>query len=87
MYSDGKSKRNMEAISSSKKKNPKTKPTSNKHLDWMTPNDFTGVHLVDSDNSSIFSTSDAGSCSTDSTKDSSAEDISGYIFGSTWYNP
>ncbi|KAL8476267.1 hypothetical protein ACS0TY_028802 [Phlomoides rotata] len=103
VHSDGKTKRNMEAISSNnaKKKNPKTKTTSsgwntestsphrgsNKHLDWMTPNDFTGVHLVDSDSSSIFSTSDAGSCSTDSTKDSSAEDISGYIFGSSsWYN-
>ncbi|CAA0831200.1 Ubiquitin carboxyl-terminal hydrolase 17 [Striga hermonthica] len=41
-----------------------------------------------SDSSSIFSTSDAGSYSTDSTKDSSVEDISGYLFGSTsWYNP
>ncbi|XP_051127059.1 ubiquitin carboxyl-terminal hydrolase 17-like [Andrographis paniculata] len=40
-----------------------------------------------SDSSSIFSTSDAGSYSTDSTKDSSAEDISGYIFGSSWLPP
>ncbi|GER34498.1 ubiquitin carboxyl-terminal hydrolase [Striga asiatica] len=67
---------------------------------WMSPNDFTvgpkgwGLHksnsLVDSsssDSSSIFSTSDAGSYSTDSTKDSSVEDISGYLFGSNWYNP
>ncbi|KAL6993193.1 ubiquitinyl hydrolase 1 [Sarracenia purpurea var. burkii] len=42
-----------------------------------------------SDNSSIFSCSDGGSCSTESTKDSSsAEDISGYIFGEVmtgWY--
>ncbi|XP_052196217.1 ubiquitin carboxyl-terminal hydrolase 17-like isoform X2 [Diospyros lotus] len=42
-----------------------------------------------SDSSSIFSCSDAGSCSTESTKDSSgAEDISGYIFGEVtprWY--
>ncbi|KAK6150351.1 LOW QUALITY PROTEIN: hypothetical protein DH2020_015283 [Rehmannia glutinosa] len=45
--------------------------------------------LVDSssDSSSIFSASDAGSYSTDSTKDSSAEEISGYLFGSSWYNP
>ncbi|GER26186.1 ubiquitin carboxyl-terminal hydrolase [Striga asiatica] len=40
-----------------------------------------------SDSSSIFSTSDAGSYSTDGTKDSSADDISGYFFGSGWYNP
>ncbi|CAA0812515.1 Ubiquitin carboxyl-terminal hydrolase 17 [Striga hermonthica] len=42
-----------------------------------------------SDSSSIFSTSDAGSYSTDSTKDSSAEDISGYFFGTStsWYKP
>lgn len=48
-------------------------------------------HIVDSssDSSSIFSTSDAGSYSTDSTKDSSAEDLSGYLFGSNtnWYQP
>lgn len=37
-----------------------------------------------SDTSSIFSFSDTGSYSTDSTKDSSAEDISGYIFGPRW---
>ncbi|XP_051143968.1 ubiquitin carboxyl-terminal hydrolase 17-like [Andrographis paniculata] len=44
--------------------------------------------LIDwsSDTSSIFSTSDTGSCSTDSTKDSSADDISGYLFGSTLYH-
>ncbi|KAL1569680.1 ubiquitinyl hydrolase 1 [Salvia divinorum] len=40
-----------------------------------------------SDSSSIFSTSDAGSYSTDSTKDSSAEDLSGYLFGPNWYHP
>lgn len=39
-----------------------------------------------SDCSSIFSVSDAGSCSTDSTKDSNAEDISGYIFGSSLHH-
>ncbi|KAK4417086.1 Ubiquitin carboxyl-terminal hydrolase 17 [Sesamum alatum] len=113
VYFDGKTKRNMEAISSSngaKKKNLKTKPTSlhqgsDKHSDWMSPNDFTGNHVVDaegseshsrhrnpivdssSDSSSIFSASDAGSYSTDSTKDSSAEDISGYLFGSSWHHP
>ncbi|KAL0378993.1 UNVERIFIED_CONTAM: hypothetical protein Sradi_3204800 [Sesamum radiatum] len=45
--------------------------------------------IVDSssDSSSIFSASDAGSYSTDSTKDSSAEDISGYLFGSSWHHP
>lgn len=119
MYSDGKTKRNMEAISS-KKKNPKSKPSSisrnngptlphqrsDKHLSWMSPNDFTGNQVPDpegwvfhsthrnpmmdssSDSSSIFSASDAGSYSTDSTKDSSAEEISGYIFGPcSWYHP
>ncbi|KAL6552136.1 hypothetical protein OROGR_008290 [Orobanche gracilis] len=45
------------------------------------------VDSSSSDSSSIFSTSDAGSYSTDSTKDSSAEDISGYLFGSSWYKP
>ncbi|XP_042020995.1 ubiquitin carboxyl-terminal hydrolase 17-like [Salvia splendens] len=46
-------------------------------------------HVGDSssDSSSIFSTSDAGSYSTDSTKDSSAEDLSGYLFGPNWYHP
>ncbi|KAL7094463.1 hypothetical protein ACP275_11G105100 [Erythranthe tilingii] len=46
-------------------------------------------HILDSssDNSSIFSASDAGSYSTDSTKDSSAEDLSGYIFGPRLYGP
>ncbi|EYU39312.1 hypothetical protein MIMGU_mgv1a001469mg [Erythranthe guttata] len=46
-------------------------------------------HILDSssDNSSIFSASDAGSYSTDSTKDSSAEDLSGYIFGPRFYGP
>ncbi|KAI3451214.1 hypothetical protein Pfo_007879 [Paulownia fortunei] len=122
VYSDVKTKRNVEAISSSnnaKKKNLKTKlnssgwntestlphQVSDKHPDWMSPNDFTGDHVVDpegwgfhskhrnplvdssSDSSSIFSASDAGSYSTDSTKDSSADDISGYIFGSSWYQP
>ncbi|PIN16971.1 Ubiquitin carboxyl-terminal hydrolase [Handroanthus impetiginosus] len=45
-------------------------------------------HILDSssDSSSIFSASDAGSYSTDSTKDSSADDISGYIFGSSLYH-
>ncbi|PIN12517.1 Ubiquitin carboxyl-terminal hydrolase [Handroanthus impetiginosus] len=119
VYSDGKTKRNTEAISSinnTKKKNSKTKLSSSgrntdstlshqgpdKHTDWMTPNDFIDNHIVDperwglhskhildssSDSSSIFSASDAGSYSTDSTKDSSAEEISGYIFGSSWYRP
>ncbi|KAK6125874.1 hypothetical protein DH2020_040386 [Rehmannia glutinosa] len=116
LYSDGKAKRNTEAIPSSnnaKKKNSKTKlnlsgrntestllhQVSDKHPDWMSPSDFTGYHVVDpdgwgfqskhrnllvdssSDSSSIFSASDAGSYSTDSTKDSSAEEISGYLFG------
>ncbi|KAK6125856.1 hypothetical protein DH2020_040404 [Rehmannia glutinosa] len=116
LYSDGKAKRNTEAIPSSnnaKKKNSKTKlnlsgrntestlphQVSDKHPDWMSPSDFTGDHVVDpdgwgfqskhrnilvdssSDSSSIFSASDAGSYSTDSTKDSSAEEISGYLFG------
>ncbi|KAL7104312.1 hypothetical protein ACP275_08G236100 [Erythranthe tilingii] len=113
-YSDGKTKRSMEAISSSnntKKKNPKSKPSSfnrnteptlpHQRPDWMSPNDFTGNLVTDperwlhrnptvdssSDSSSIFSVSDAGSYSTDSTKDSSADDISGYIFGPSWYHP
>ncbi|CAA2962225.1 ubiquitin carboxyl-terminal hydrolase 17-like [Olea europaea subsp. europaea] len=38
-----------------------------------------------SDSSSILSVSDAGSYSTDSTKDSSAEDASGYMFRPSWY--
>ncbi|GFQ03536.1 ubiquitin carboxyl-terminal hydrolase 17 [Phtheirospermum japonicum] len=118
-YSDVKTKRNMEAISSSnnaKKKISKTTPNScnrntesalphqvsGKHPHWVSPSDFTGDHVVEpdgwgfhpkhrnpiadsssSDSSSIFSTSDAGSYSTDSTKDSSAEDLSGYLFGSS----
>ncbi|XP_057783867.1 ubiquitin carboxyl-terminal hydrolase 17 [Salvia miltiorrhiza] len=111
MYSDGKTKKNMEAIPSSnnsKKKTLKTKLSSSARsaAHWMSPNDFSGSpmgdpedwefqvqqhknHIVDSssDSSSIFSTSDAGSYSTDSTKDSSAEDLSGYLFGSNWYHP
>lgn len=109
MYSDGKAKKNTEAIpssNSSKKKNPKTKLTSTGRsaAHWMSPNDFGGAHIdpedwefqvkqhklhvgdSSSDSSSIFSTSDAGSYSTDSTKDSSAEDLSGYLFGSNWYH-
>ncbi|KAH6782864.1 ubiquitin-specific protease 17 [Perilla frutescens var. hirtella] len=110
VYSDGKTKRNTESISSSnnsKKKNQKTKlsPSGRNAPHWMSPSDFTGAlvedpdgwefnpkhknHVVDSssDSSSIFSASDAGSYSTDSTKDSSTEDLSGYLFGSNWYNP
>lgn len=107
MYSDGKPRRNMEAIP--KKKNLKTKPSthyaestiphqgSERHLYKMHPS-----HAVEyedwgrvcdnpifdssSDCSSIFSASDAGSYSTDSTKDSNAEDISGYIFGSSLHH-
>ncbi|CAI9777656.1 unnamed protein product [Fraxinus pennsylvanica] len=62
---------------------------------WTTPSD----HILDteglrqrnpfvdssSDSSSILSVSDAGSYSTDSTKDSSAEDSSGYMFRPRWY--
>ncbi|KAL2521768.1 ubiquitin carboxyl-terminal hydrolase 17-like [Forsythia ovata] len=117
VYSDGKTKRSMEAISSSnsgKKRNSKTKPAlvqskNSKMYHWSErdhyPNDFSdehvsdpdgwrfhsiqGNHIVDSssDCSSIFSISDASSYSTDSTKDSSAEDISDYIFGSLSYRP
>ncbi|KAL0350159.1 UNVERIFIED_CONTAM: Ubiquitin carboxyl-terminal hydrolase 17 [Sesamum radiatum] len=74
-----------------------TRQGSDKHYYWMSPNHFTGNHAVgaqrnpivdsSSDSSSIFSASDAGSYSTDSTKDSSAEDISGYLFGSSWHHP
>ncbi|CAA2989381.1 ubiquitin carboxyl-terminal hydrolase 17 isoform X1 [Olea europaea subsp. europaea] len=109
VYSDGKTKRNMEAISSSnsgKKRIPKTKSETLHH--WSErhhyPNDFTDNHILDSDgwrlhsmqgnhimdslsdSSSIFSISDASS-STDSTKDSSVEDLSDYIFGSSSYRP
>ncbi|KAL2498907.1 Ubiquitin carboxyl-terminal hydrolase 17 [Abeliophyllum distichum] len=117
VYSDGKTKRSMEAISSSnsgKKRNSKTKPAlvqskNSKMYHWSErhhyPNDFSdkhvsdpdgwrfhsiqGNHIVDSssDCSSIFSISDASSYSTDSTKDSSAEDLSDYIFGSISYRP
>lgn len=107
-YSDGKAKKNTEAVPSSnslKKKNPKTKVSSSTRSapHWMSPSDFSTAqdpedwefqakhknHVLDSssDSSSIFSVSDAGSYSTDSTKDSSAEDLSGYLFGSSWYNP
>ncbi|KAG8383596.1 hypothetical protein BUALT_Bualt04G0030400 [Buddleja alternifolia] len=97
MYSDGKTKRSMESISLSnsvKKKSSKTKQSSSLHHEsekypfWMSANDLTGGHILDSpsDSSSIFSASDAGSYSTDSTKDSSAEEISGYIFGSSVYH-
>ncbi|KAL2528150.1 Ubiquitin carboxyl-terminal hydrolase 17 [Forsythia ovata] len=68
---------------------------------WMTPNDLTGNHILaaeglrqrnpfvdsSSDSSSNLSVSDAGSYSTDSTKESSAEDIPGYMFGPSWYGP
>ncbi|KAL0342983.1 UNVERIFIED_CONTAM: Ubiquitin carboxyl-terminal hydrolase 17 [Sesamum angustifolium] len=74
-----------------------TRQGSDKHYYWTSPNHFTGNHAVgaqrnpivdsSSDSSSIFSASDAGSYSTDSTKDSSAEDISGYLFGSSWHHP
>lgn len=85
--SEGKTKGSTEAFSSSTiaKKNCKSKPSPS---DWMPSHNFTKNHIVDyssSDTSSIFSASDAGSYSTDSTKDSSAEDISGYIFGSSLY--
>lgn len=109
VYSDGKTKRNMEAISSSnsgKKRNSKTKSETLHH--WSErhhyPNDFTDDHILDSDgwrfrsmqgnhivdslsdSSSIFSISDSSS-STDSTKESSAEDLSDYLFGSSSYRP
>ncbi|KAL2241065.1 UNVERIFIED_CONTAM: hypothetical protein Sindi_0747700, partial [Sesamum indicum] len=77
-----------------------TRQGSDKHYDWTSRNhvvdaeslEFHSKHrnpIVDSssDSSSIFSASDAGSYSTDSTKDSSAEDISGYLFGSSWHHP
>ncbi|KAI3462118.1 hypothetical protein Pfo_018781 [Paulownia fortunei] len=120
VYPDGKTKRNMEAISAStsaRKKSWKSKPSSSdrstestmlhqrseRQSYWM-PHDFFGNHIADSedwgfhsknnpildsssDSSSIFSASDAGSYSTDSMKDSSADDISGYIFGSSLYHP
>lgn len=106
MYADGKSRRNLEAISSSANaKKISTKPSfgyaessilhqgSERHLYKMHPShaaDYEDWGLVcknpifdsSSDCSSIFSVSDAGSYSTDSTKDSNAEDRSGYIFGS-----
>ncbi|KAL0423147.1 UNVERIFIED_CONTAM: Ubiquitin carboxyl-terminal hydrolase 17 [Sesamum radiatum] len=121
VYSDGKTKRTMEAISTSisaKKKNSKSRSSdsdwhadskmlhqrSERHSYQLLPNDYTGNNILGPDNwhfhsnhrnsivdsssdcSSIFSASDAGSYSTDSTKDSSAEDISGYIFGSSLYH-
>ncbi|KAL0396506.1 UNVERIFIED_CONTAM: Ubiquitin carboxyl-terminal hydrolase 17 [Sesamum calycinum] len=121
VYSDGKTKRTMEAISTSisaKKKNSKSRSSdsdwhtdskmlhqrSERHSYQLPPNDYTGNNILGPDNwhfhsnhrnsivdsssdcSSIFSASDAGSYSTDSTKDSSAEDISGYIFGSSLYH-
>lgn len=97
VLSDGKPKRITEAIPTTnvtKKKTPKPKPAPS---NWIPPNNFT-VHSEDwgyhparvadwsSDTSSIFSTSDAGSCSTDSTKDSSVDEISGYIFGTSMYH-
>ncbi|XP_011097488.1 ubiquitin carboxyl-terminal hydrolase 19 [Sesamum indicum] len=121
VYSDGKTTRTMEAISTSisaKKKNSKSRSSdsdwyrdskmvhqrSERHSYQLPPNDYTGNNILGPDNwhfhsnhrnsmvdsssdcSSIFSASDAGSYSTDSTKDSSAEDISGYIFGSSLYH-
>ncbi|XP_042039381.1 ubiquitin carboxyl-terminal hydrolase 16-like [Salvia splendens] len=104
MQSDGKSRRNMEAISSSKRKNSKTKlrcervesvmphQGSERHLYKMHSSKDWGLAcenpILDSpsDCSSIFSVSDVGSHSTDSTKDSNAEDISGYIFGSSLHH-
>ncbi|KAL0381666.1 UNVERIFIED_CONTAM: Ubiquitin carboxyl-terminal hydrolase 17 [Sesamum angustifolium] len=121
VYSDEKTQRTMEAISTSisaKKKNSKSRSSdsdwhtdskmlhqrSERHSYQLPPNDYTGNNILGPDNwhfhsnhrnsivdsssdcSSIFSASDAGSYSTDSTKDSSAEDISGYIFGSSLYH-
>ncbi|KAH6823389.1 ubiquitin-specific protease 17 [Perilla frutescens var. hirtella] len=105
MYSDGKSRRNLEAISSSanaKKKNSKPSSgyaessmllhqESERQSYKMHPREIRGSHAAEdyedwgpvcknpildssSDCSSIFSVSDAGSCSTDSTKESNAED-------------
>ncbi|KAG8373428.1 hypothetical protein BUALT_Bualt11G0023300 [Buddleja alternifolia] len=103
LYCDVKTKRNKESVFSStnvKKKDSKSRLSSSgcaqlhqrpeRLPHWMSPDDLTGNHIADSsiDSSSIFSSSDAGSYSTDSTKDSSAEEISGYIFGhNTWYQP
>ncbi|XP_022879668.1 ubiquitin carboxyl-terminal hydrolase 17-like isoform X1 [Olea europaea var. sylvestris] len=111
VYADGKTMRNLETISASnsgKRRNSKTKLPVDQSTDftmhyqqsrrypiWMTPNDFTGKHIFDSeglrqrnpfvdsssDCSSILSMSDASSYSTDSTKDSSADDVSVYMFG------
>lgn len=68
---------------------------------WTTPDDFTGYRLRDlddwrfqpvdssSESSSLFSWSDASSCSTASTKDSvKSEDFSDFLFGEVgpgWY--
>ncbi|KAL2504507.1 Ubiquitin carboxyl-terminal hydrolase 17 [Abeliophyllum distichum] len=114
---DGISKKNMEnifSINNGKRRNSKTKllldPSTDSTMHyqrsrrspiWMTPNDFTGNHILateclrqrnpfvdsSSDSSSNLSVSDAGSYSTDSTKESSVEDISGYMFGPSWYGP
>ncbi|KAL8549234.1 hypothetical protein ACS0TY_008182 [Phlomoides rotata] len=99
MHSDGKTERKTEVISmsSSAKKNGKSKPSSSdrRHIEstmlhHMVDYEDWGSHYKEypimdssSDSSSVFSVSDAGSYSTDSTKDSSAEDISGYLFGSS----
>ncbi|XP_019185636.1 PREDICTED: ubiquitin carboxyl-terminal hydrolase 17-like isoform X2 [Ipomoea nil] len=92
--SDLESKRSSEAISSGNiKKKKKSKLSTSRDsghlLHRSDPNDHSldlgGWRSVDSssDTSSIFSFSDTSSYSTDSTKDSSAEEISGYIFGSS----
>ncbi|WCJ31971.1 Ubiquitin carboxyl-terminal hydrolase 17 [Euphorbia peplus] len=81
---------------------PKTQQKNNKYPYWITPNDLTSNklqesdrwrhHLVDSssESSSLFSWSDASSCSTASTKDSvKSEDFSDFLFGeagANWYS-
>ncbi|XP_065874124.1 ubiquitin carboxyl-terminal hydrolase 17-like isoform X2 [Euphorbia lathyris] len=88
-------------IQSSSNDPPKTQQKNGKYPYWITPNDWRSNklqdtddwrrHLVDSssESSSLFSWSDASSCSTASTKDSvKSEDFSDFLFGeagASWY--
>lgn len=100
MHSDGKPRRSVEKKNLKPKLSSSSSSTL---LHRRHPSQITGSHGADyddwgpvcknpipdssSDSSSIFSVSDAGSCSTDSTKESNAEEISGYIFGSSVHHP
>lgn len=94
MYSNGTTERNTEAM------NGKFKPSacdrrrmesrmvnhSEDYEDWGCHYKEYPIMDSSSDSSSVFSVSDAGSYSTDSTRESGAEDISGYIFGSSLHH-